>query len=118
MTPNDITLSSQGTSEPLREPSTTRSNNISILELRSLLHQLKDRRPDICVRIRLMGEMWQSSYFRIVKVTELGVILNIESGDKLINVPDLKLIMQIEIDNAFMHHQPNFHYSVTLDANP
>jgi hypothetical protein len=117
MTPNDITLSPQGTSEPMREPSTTKSNNINILELRSLLHQLNDRRPDICVRVRFMGEMWQSSYFGIIKVTELGVILNNESANKLINVPDLKLIMQMEIDNAFMHYHPNFHYFITLDPS-
>jgi len=100
--------------EPVGEPSTAKSE-ITVLELRRLLHQIKDLRPDLCVRFRLMGELWQKNPLRIIKLTEIGVIVNDETGNKLIIIPDLKMVMQIELDFKFQQYQPNFHYSITLE---
>lgn len=97
------------------EISMTKSSSINVIELRRLLHQIKDLRPDICIRIRLMGELWQNHYLRVIMLNESGVVLNNEVTDKLIVIQDLKMIMQLELDNIFQQYQPNFHYSITID---
>lgn len=83
-------------------------NLISVLELKRLLVDLKEKRPDICVRYRLLGEMWVVNSMRVISVTEKGVMLNDERNNRLINLPDLSSIMQFEIDAPFMGFQPHF----------
>lgn len=85
---------------------------VPVLALKRLLYDLKDGRPDICVRFRLIGEMWQTNHSRIIQLTEKGVALNDEISNKLIFVRDLAHVMQFELDHAFQQYQPHFHYSV------
>ena len=99
------------------ETSMTKRSSINVIELKRLLHQIKDLRPDICVRVRLMGELWQNHYLRIIMLNESGVILNNEVINKLIIIQDLKTIMQLELDNIFQQYQPNFHYSITIEES-
>lgn len=87
-------------------------NQIPILEFKRLLHELRDLRPDIGIRIRLMGEMWQTNYHRILQVTEKGVALHEEETKRLVIVVDLGQVMQFEIDQSFQDYEPHFHYSV------
>lgn len=89
--------------------------NISVLELRRLLHSIKDLRPDICVRFRIIGELWQTNHLRVIQVTDNGVFLQDERLHKFILVPDLKAIMQFELDHTFQQYQPHFHYDVDLN---
>ena len=88
------------------------NNLMSVLELKRLLVDLQDKRPDICVRYRLLGEMWVVNAMRVIKVTDKGVMLNDEQNNHLVNVPDLSSIMQFEIDAPFQGFQPHFHYDV------
>jgi hypothetical protein len=92
--------------------SMTKTHLVPVLELRRLLFELKDLRPDICIRFRLMGEMWQNNHHRVLKLTEKGVALNDGKLNKLIFVQDLNNVMQFEIDQPFQHYQPHFHYTV------
>jgi hypothetical protein len=85
---------------------------VTILELRRLLVELRDKRPDICVRFRLLGEMWFPHFTRIVLVTETGAILNNEVTNKLIRVADLSNVMQFEIDHTFQNYKPYYHYDM------
>lgn len=87
-------------------------NLISTLELRRLLFDLKDKRPDVCIRFRLLGEMWAENFMRVIMITENGAILNDETINEFVNVSDLANIMQFEIDNRFQNFQPHFHYEV------
>src|SRR5438045_3003747 len=87
-------------------------NLISVLELKRLLIDLKDKRPDICIRFRLLGEMWLINFMRIVLVSEKGVVLSDDTTNDLFTIPDLSNIMQFEIDNRFQNFQPHFHYEV------
>ena len=89
----------------------TRSQ-LSALELKRLLVELKEYRPDICVRYRLMGEMWHPTFMKIAMVTERGILLTDEMTHKLISLSDLNMIIQFEIDNGFREYQPHFHYDV------
>ncbi len=85
---------------------------ISVLELKRLLVDLKEKRPDICLRYRLLGEMWANNFMRVIHVSEHGVLLNDEHTNRLINLSDLSLMMQFEIDAPFQGFQPHFHYHV------
>ena len=87
-------------------------NLISVLELRRLLVDLRTKRPDICIRYRLLGEMWGMNALKVIHVTEKGAILNDETRGKIINLSDLTFIMQFEIDAPFQGFEPHFHYNV------
>ena len=86
---------------------------ISILELRSLLASLLNNHLNICIRFRLVGEMWQSHHMRVLKLTEKGVLLNDEVKNRLISIQDLSQVMQFEIDVQFQIYQPHYHYEVS-----
>lgn len=84
----------------------------TVLELKRLLIDLRDKRPDICVRFRLLGEMWFQHFMRIIVIHEKGVILNNEVSNKFVRVRDLSLVMQFEIDRPFQNFRPYYHYRV------
>jgi hypothetical protein len=86
---------------------------ISVIELKRLLIELRDKRSNACIRYRLMGEMWMQNFFRIIHVTEKGVVLNDEVLDRITVIHDLSMIMQFEIDTPFQGYQPYFHYEVS-----
>lgn len=85
---------------------------VNIVELKRLLTDLRDKRPDICIRFRLLGEMWFPYFMKIVRVGETDVILNNEVDKKLVRVPDLSYVMQFEIDERFQNFKPHFHYNI------
>lgn len=85
---------------------------ISVLELKRLLVDLKEKRPDVCIRYRLLGEMWVTNAMRVIHVSENGALLNDEHINKLVNLADLSSVMQFEIDAPFHGYQPHFHYNV------
>lgn len=85
---------------------------ISVIVLKRLLVELKDKRPDICIRFRCMGELWRQHFTRVVIVTERGALFNDEAQNRLLTVRDLSVIMQFELDNRFQNFQPFFHYQV------
>jgi hypothetical protein len=92
----------------------TNESTLSSIKLRQLLTDLKDHGHNTCVRMRLLGELWQNHFMRVVSVTDDRVLLNHEEKNKLISVP-LKSIMQIEIDHKFKDYQPHNHYTVQLE---
>jgi hypothetical protein len=85
---------------------------VAVLELRRLLFELKDLRPDIFIRLRLLGEMWQANFCQVVKMTEHGVILCDSSNREFHLIKDLNNVVQFEVDSAFQAYQPHFHYTV------
>jgi hypothetical protein len=87
-------------------------NLVSVLELKRLLVDLRQKRQDICFRYRLVGEMWIVNAMRVMSVIEKGVLLNDEQNNKLVTISDLSMIMQFEIDAPFQGFQPHFHYHV------
>ena len=97
---------------------TTSNNLVSVLELRRLLYTIVDNRLTACFRYRLLGEMWQPSFFRVVEVTENGVMLNEESTDSFKCLQDLSQIMQFEIDVAVHNFLPHNHYDLDFVKNP
>lgn len=87
-------------------------DQIQVLEVRRLLYELKDQRPDICVRFRLLGEKWQSSFLRIIRLTEEGVVLLNENSNQTIDIKDLREVVQFEIDHRYQNYHPHNHYNI------
>jgi hypothetical protein len=85
---------------------------ITTLGFRRLLHDLKDKGPNVCIRYRLLGEMWADSFMQIVKITEKGALFRDHYNNRLVTVSDLQDVMQFEIDNRFQEYQPHYHYEV------
>ena len=84
---------------------------ISVLELRRLMVDLSEKRPDICIRFRLLGELWNAQFMRVMRITEKGSLLY-DATNSLVSVSDLNFIMQFEIDRPFQGFQPYYHYEV------
>jgi hypothetical protein len=89
-------------------------SQISLLELKRLLITIIDYKLPVCFRFRMLGEMWQPSFYRVLKVTEKGVVLNDELRNKTIVIPDLANIVQFELDGRLHTFEPNFHYDLNL----
>ncbi|SRR5690606_11240297 len=85
---------------------------ISVLELRRLMVDLSEKRPDICIRFRLLGELWSVNFLKVIRLTEKGAIL-LDDALGLVSVSDLNFVMQFEIDKPFQGFQPYYHYEVT-----
>jgi hypothetical protein len=85
---------------------------ITSASFRNLLVEILHQRPDICVRLRLLGEMWSPHFTSVFFVTEKGIVLNDPVSRKFIAIHDLSSVMQFEIDHAFFGFQPHFHYEV------
>ena len=83
-----------------------------MLELKRLLVDLSEKRPDICVRFRLLGELWGNNFLRVTRVHEKGAVL-LDDSLGLVSISDLNFVMQFEIDKPFQGFQPYFHYEVT-----
>ncbi|HYC87552.1 MAG TPA: hypothetical protein VEB86_20100 [Chryseosolibacter sp.] len=76
------------------------------------MSELKERRPDIGIRYRLLGEMWMANFMTIIQLTKSGVLLRDDVNQKLFSLSDLSTIMQFELDSPFAGYQPFFHYEV------
>jgi len=85
---------------------------ISMLELKRLMVDLTEKRPDICIRFRLLGELWSMSFLRVMRVTDKGAVL-LDESHGLVSVSDLNFIRQFEIDKPFQGFQSYYHYEVT-----
>lgn len=96
------------------DPIMTKDSTLSSLKLRQLLVDLKEHGHNTCVRLRLVGDMWQPYFMRVVSVSDDRVLLNNEVNNKLFSFP-LNAIMQIEIDHKFKEFQPHNHYTIHLD---
>lgn len=90
----------------------TTSNLISALELRRLLYTIVDNHSGASFRYRVLGEMWQTNFFRVVQITEQGVLLIDELTNSFKSLPDLSQIVQFEIDVAVHGFLAHNHYDV------
>jgi hypothetical protein len=92
-----------------------KKKSLTILELKRLLTEILDQRPDICVRYRLIGAMWNTGFTRVVFTTDSGAFFRDETHNRLMHVSTLDKIIQFEIDHTFQNFEAHFHYDVVLD---
>jgi hypothetical protein len=89
---------------------------ISAHELVSLLSSIAGH-PEISFRFRLLGEMWQRNFMYVINVVDGGVKLTDETTKRQVFVPDLKMIVQFELDGQIHSFEPYFHYAVGPEQN-
>jgi hypothetical protein len=88
-------------------------NALSTLQLRQLLIDIKENAPNVCVRFRLIGEMWQEQMMRVVVVSDERVLLLNETENKLVSIT-IQHVMQFEVDNKFKILEPYNHYDIIV----
>jgi hypothetical protein len=87
---------------------------VTTAELKFLLRDLRDKSPGTCIRLRLIGQLWNESFMNIRAITDKGVVFENcrEASNEKISISDLTNIIQFELENSFENYQPHFHYSV------
>jgi hypothetical protein len=86
------------------------SEEITPVELRRLLYDLRDKRPDIGLRFRLTGQLWATNFARIESISEMEVVVLDEKDRTFTN--RFQDIMQFEIDSPFQNYRPFYHYKI------
>lgn len=67
---------------------------------------------NVCFRFRLIGQMWQTNFMRIVSVNEHGVTLTNDTSHKLCVIENFNDIMQFELDAPLFQYNPHTHYDL------
>jgi len=93
-----------------------KNNAISVVELKRLLTDLKEKKPGVCLRFRLLGELWAKSFMTIASLSDKGVVLKDDSTNSFVAVSNLVDIIQFEIDEPFQGYKPYNHYDVYPSA--
>ena len=92
---------------------------VSTTQLKALFAQLLLDPSGVCVRTRLLGEMWHPNFMHVLMITKTGVIiLNDEVLRKAVTILRTEDIVQFEIDRKFQIYEPHFHYDVRVDSQP
>jgi hypothetical protein len=86
----------------------------SVMALAQLLRDIVSKKPDVCFRYRLVGEMWTPNFKKVLHVSEKGVLLKDEVTNNLTAINDLSSLIQFEIDSPFQDVRPYCHYDVQL----
>jgi hypothetical protein len=86
--------------------------DIDFLELKRLLTDILEKRPEISIRYRLIGHLWNNNFFAIKTLVDDDVIFVELSLQKNIRVR-IQDIIQIELDGSFQAYRPNFHYTIS-----
>jgi hypothetical protein len=86
--------------------------HVSIAEFKRLLHNIYDRRPDVCIRIRLLGQMWSESFFSIECFEDDGVLLFDEHLRRYLRITKVSDVMQFELECPFFGFQAHYHYEM------
>ena len=87
-------------------------NQVSIPELHLLLRSIIDLRPNVLIRFRLIGELWQTNFLRVVRLEENSAVFYDERNDRNALISDIKSFMQFELDSHFQQYEPHFHYTI------
>jgi hypothetical protein len=85
---------------------------IPVTELKALLTTIIDNGRHICFRYRLLGEMWQKRFMRVLVRQDSVVIVHDETTNKAIPI-NLKDVMQFEIDGSIFGYKPHHHYDIS-----
>ena len=96
------------------EEAKVKKTNYSVPKLKSTLIDILENGQNVCVHFRLVGELWQPHFVRVVNVTDNRVLVNDEVRHQLISI-ELSRIIQFEIDHRFKGIEPHNHFDVILD---
>jgi hypothetical protein len=92
------------------------SRNISTTEFKRLLFDIHDRRPDVRIRIRLLGKMWGESFCSVESVRQDEANLIDCYKNLRLQINNFNEVIQFELECSFFRYQAFYHYQV-LNAN-
>jgi len=91
----------------------SKRDEISTLEFKELVTDLLNFSPhNVCIRFRVIGEMWQTNFVRVVLLEGKRVISHDEHRNSMNSIQDINDVIQFELDTNFKGYQAHFHYSV------
>ena len=107
-------------------PLTTHTKSQSIIggtvtttQVKALLTEIAANPCGVCIRTRLLGEMWHPNFMHLLMITKGGVIIfNDEILRKAVTIMRVEDVIQFEIDRKFQNYEPHFHYDVGADSQP
>jgi hypothetical protein len=88
------------------------SRKVSALELKRLLFDIRDRRPDVRIRVRLLGKMWGESFCSVDGISENEASLFDAYKETTISISNFNEIIQFELECSFFGYQAFYHYEV------
>lgn len=89
--------------------------NLDVVELKRLLTDILEKRPDIFIRFRIVGQLWQINFFNITGISEDDVFFFDHRQQSTVRI-HIRDIMQIELEGVFQSYRPHFHYTVKLTS--
>jgi hypothetical protein len=88
------------------------NRQVFVIELRRLLHDIRDRRSDVRVRMRLLGKMWCESFLSVDSFDDEGVVLFDSLQGKYLHIHRLADVIQFELECSFFGYHAHYHYDV------
>jgi hypothetical protein len=88
------------------------ARKVSVAELRRLFFDIRDRRPDVRVRVRILGKMWAESFCSIDFISGGQVVLFDSTEDHYHYVNNINDIIQFELECPFLGYIAFYHYEV------
>lgn len=88
------------------------ARRVSSLEFKRLLVDIRDRRPDVRIRVRLAGKMWGERFCSIDFIAENQLVLHEESQDEYFYINNVSDVIQFELECSFFGFHAFYHYEV------
>lgn len=88
------------------------SRKVSQIEFRRLLFDIRDRRSDVRIRLRLVGKMWGERFCAVDFLSENQVVLFDQSEDHYLYINNLNDVIQFELECSFFGYHAFYHYEV------
>ncbi len=80
--------------------------------LRQVLLDIIANAPETSIRFRLVGELWELGFLKVVSVRDNGALMLNEQTRTFESI-DLTDVMQFELDERLNGLEPFFHYDVS-----
>jgi hypothetical protein len=101
------------------------NNPISVSDLKQLLFEVYEVRPDTRIKVRLGNEPWTNNFLSIIHLAGLtneppdfqGIIFNDEALQRLVIVKNLNEIRQFMLDKSYPGFKRNVEYSVKHEVS-
>jgi hypothetical protein len=84
---------------------------LSPRQMRWLLVDMKDEHPDLGVKFKIIDHGWQSTFYRMIHVSETHVVLMDEKSNQL-KMVSLTEILQFSINRAFKKMAAHSYFQV------
>jgi hypothetical protein len=88
------------------------ARKVSITEFKRLLYDIRDRRPDVRVRVRMIGKMWAEDFCVVDVIRENECTLFDDSRNKILQITNLQEVIQFELECPFFGYQAFYHYDL------